>query len=235
MRVSTDWYYRFRAALRPELRGLDLEAILARAPGRLGEVDLPHYPRIGDHDAYGPVMGPATSFDGARFRGFCGAAAIDGELCLAIWDRDLHEVEDGGDDILDDPGASRLDLLLGLMSWATVGPRGEVVGCIASDGDAFAHAHPLVRCGDGLVRLCESEERPHSGSEEAALDDRGDVPIPGSIPLEFVRVVRRSWAILDCAGLRGRFEPIDLVPERRAIDPIPGAPARPPAGIATTA
>ena len=214
--MSTDWYYRFRSALRPELRGLDLDAIVARAPGRFGEVDLRTYPRIGDHDAYAPVMGPATSYDGSRFRGFTGAAAFDGELFLAIWTQNL-EVADGDGDIQLDPGATGLDLLLGFMSWASVGPPGEVVGCIASESDDFAHAHPLVRCADGLVRLCETEERPYAGSEQTNRDGRECVPITGDVPLDLVRVLRRSWAVLDCAALRERHVALDLAPVRPAL------------------
>jgi len=207
--MSTDWYYRFRSKLRPELTSLDLDEIVERAPGALGQVDIPTHLMINDDDAPGPVMGPGTRHDAARFAGFAGAMSEAGELRLAIWCQNLERAPGEGAEGLTELGAgTRLDVLLGFLSWASVGPAGEVTGCIASEHTYLGHADPLVRCADGRIRLAETEPR----HVEAWLgqDEAPEIAdIPPVIPVEFIMPHRgwRTW--LDGAGLRRRFLSLD--------------------------
>jgi hypothetical protein len=215
--MSTDWYYRFRAALRPDLKNLDLDELVERAPGELAGIDFPTHLWINDTDAVSPVIGPHTSCDGSRFRGHAGAFTEDGELLLGIWCQNLErEVADPGDEFRE--GLTGLGLLLGFLTWATVGPPGEIVGCIASQRTHFWHADPLVRCPDGRIRVADTEPRYRDGCHDGAEPTVVDIPL--TIPVEHLRVVDRTRAGIDAAGLRARFAPIDGIPGLRAI-PMP--------------
>lgn len=206
--MSTDWYYRFRAPLRDDLCGLGLDGIRERAPERFRGVCFALEPPIREGRAEAPFMGPDTTYDHGRLDGTVGASTEGGEIRLGIWCQNLErEPSEDEDGITRGARGTRLDLLLGLLSWATVGRPGEVVGCISAEWDD-GHAHPLVRLGDGLIRLCRTEPRDYGGHWLNAGDD-GEAVLPELLPLDLIRIVDEATATVDCHALRRRFLAVD--------------------------
>jgi len=210
--MSTDWAYRFRAPLREELRGLGLPGILGMAPARLRDVDFPSHPP--DPDRLGvPGLGPFASYDTSRFEGIEGISTDDGEIRLGICTQNLgREPFEDDEGLTQDAEGTRLDLLLSFLAWATIGAAGQVVGCIAHEGTEYGHAHPLVRCADGRIRVAVTEPRPHAGHWIWMHDTPEEALVPEVIPCDLIRVTHGSWAEIDCDGLHGRFLPLDATP-----------------------
>ncbi len=201
--MSTDWFYRFRAPLRADLAGLDIAAIRERAPDRFRDVCFPLGPPIPQGRAHAPCMGPDTVYEYDRPGGLVGVSTEGGELRLGIWCQNLEREADGDGAGTDD---TRMALLLGLLSWATEGRPGEVVGCISSEWD-HGHAHPLVRLDDGLIRMCRTEERDRMGHWWGRGDEEEAV-MPEDLPTDLIRIEDAACADVDCKALRLRYLPV---------------------------
>ncbi len=200
--MSTYWFYNFRGTLRPDLSDTDIERIREMADERFDGTWLAHPDKADWHPRGCPSMGPNTRYDWSRFWEFDGVSVVGGELCLAVFatnlEREPAEDEDG---ITAGATGTRLDHLMRFLAWATVGPAGEVVGCIASEHDED-HMHPIVRCGDGRIRVVTTTKEHLDGWWSTATED---AHIPTLLPCDLIRDFQGSWAKLDCEALRERY------------------------------
>ncbi len=202
---ATCWNIQVRARLRARLDprlASDLRALLgdpAEPGAHRAAHPLTRYmpdafasPLADDGCLAGPGFGPGLAYDGSRFAGLRGAGVVEGFLLLGVRARGLErEMVDvrGGQEI--GLGPSGLTALVDFLTRVTEGPRGEVVGRMGTD--RHSHGCPVLRCGDGRVRLVHTMG--HAG--------HGGRPLPDLIPVAYVEARDEAVADLDEDGLRG--------------------------------
>jgi hypothetical protein len=151
-------------------------------------------------------MGPHLDYDWSRILRFDGVSVRDDELCLNVFDSNLErEPFEDRDGITEGATGTRLDQLLRFLTWATVGPEGEVVGCMTNE-HMEGHAHPLVRCGDGRIRVVTTGKAHDDGWFSPVIEV---AEVPALLPCDLIGEVGGAWARLDFEALRERYLAVD--------------------------
>lgn len=217
--VATGWNIQVRARLRTRLDPrlmADLRALLEGSAGTPGSGRPAHpltaylpdafaCPLQDDACLSGPGFGMGLAYDGSRFSGLRGAQVVGGCLLLGVRARGLErEIVDARTGAEIGLGPSGLAALVDFLTRITDGPRGEVVGRMGTDRHAYGS--PVMRCGDGRVRLVHTMGQ---------AGPRGR-PLPALIPVTYVEARDAAVADLDEDGLRDWLAgDADVAPPRR--------------------
>lgn len=163
-----------------------------------------------------PSFGPNTEYDGPSFSHW-GLRLNDGVLSIGVFASNLEREDDPEED--EDVGkrpskGTRLERILQLLSSVTDGEPGEIQGAYSAERwDYEVHAHPIIRCGDGQLRVAPTPVTPYDDGRYLwhSSEDRRKVSIPGILPEDLVSSGYSGAKIdLDIDALITRFTSIQV-------------------------
>jgi hypothetical protein len=204
--MSTYYNYLFRARLKDASIGT-VEDLLTVA----GDVDVDFTNDTSTDIGGVPVLGPSITCDGLNFDDCGGLEISDGILSVGMFATNLDwDVDPVPDHLRPSSRLSRLDVLLDLLSRLTEGEPGEIQGVFESEYGYYDHAHPMVRCADGLVRVLKTEHVPR---DDYWFSNENDVIVQDRMPADFVTgPFEGSYFTIDMKALIARLTPIDVGP-----------------------
>lgn len=202
--------YYFKAKLNQRFE--DADAFRAYAVSHGVNFDLDSGPMSLSSNA--PSFGPNTEYDGPRFDHW-GLYTKNGVLSIGVFASNLEredDFEEDDDGIKRPSKGTRLENILRLLSSVTDGEPGEIQGAYSAERwDYEVHAHPIIRCGDGQLRVAETPVTPYDDGSNSRYshDDGNKVSIPDILPGDLVSSgYSRAKIELDVDALIARFTPI---------------------------
>ncbi|MCV9963884.1 hypothetical protein OIU34_18570 [Pararhizobium sp. BT-229] len=163
-----------------------------------------------------PSFGPNTEYDGPSFDHW-GLQVDNGVLSIGVFASNLEREDDHEEDadgIKPPSKGTRLENLLRFLSSVTDGEPGEIQGAYSAERwDYETHAHPIVRCGDGQLRVAPTPVTPQDDGRNPwhSSEDGRKVSIPDILPDDLVSSGYSGAKIdLDMDDLVARFTPIQV-------------------------
>jgi hypothetical protein len=166
-----------------------------------------------------PSFGSNTEYDGPSFD-LWGLKVENGMLSIGVFATNLEREDDHEEDedgIKPPSNGTRLENLLRFLSSVTCGEPGEIQGAYSGERwDYDVHADPIIRCGDGQLRVAPTPVTSHDDGcfPWRSQEEETRVSIPDVLPDDLVSSGYSGAKIeLDIDELVARFTPI-LVPKK---------------------
>lgn len=161
-----------------------------------------------------PSFGPNTDYDGPSFDHW-GLKIDDGVLSIGVFASNLEREDDPDEDddgIKRPSTGTRLENLLRFLSSVTTGEPGEIQGAYSAERwDYESHAHPIIRCGDGQLRVATTPVTPRDDGNPWSAYDGEKISIPDTLPDDLVSSSYSGAKLeLDIDAMVARFAPIQV-------------------------